>query len=129
MANIKPTIGSSIVHEIIKTADATLRPAEMTGTFISNLGQIAETTLTMDTAAKGYNFVGNVITTGNALHYKAGPSDKIYLNGIALDDGDKISLATPTAGDHITFWTFESSAGVWDWMCSPGIGLWIDGGA
>ncbi len=129
MANIKPTIGSSIVNGITKTADATLRPAEIMGTFISNLGQIAETTLTLPTAAFGYNFVANVITTGNALHFKASASDKIYLNGIALDDGDKVSLATPTAGDHITFWTFESSAGVWDWMGSPGIGLWVDGGA
>lgn len=57
-----------------------------------------------------------------ACHVDTNASDRMYLDGTALDDGDKASSQS-TAGEAITC-TYESAAG---WSClSDG---WTDGGA
>ncbi len=115
--------------EIVKTSTDVLTVAEMTSSILSNFGQGAAMTLTLPTAAAGLNTIVTVFTTGNALHIKAGASDKIYFSGVALDDGDKVSNATPSAGDSLTVIAFKSGASTWDWMAFVGIGTWTDGGA
>lgn len=115
--------------EVVKTSTDTLTVAEMTSTIMSNFGQGAAMTLTLPAAAAGLNSIATVFTTGNAIHFKAGPNDKIYLNGVALDDEDKVSNATPAAGDSITIVAFKTGASTWDWLIFVGVGTWIDGGA
>lgn len=127
------TYGGSFNHaftEIVKASSDTLTVSDVYGTLISNYGQAAENTQTLPTAEEGLNFIAQISTSGaGAFHIKAGPNDKIYLDGTALDDGDKISCTTPAVGDFITAWTFKTGANSWDWMCTSGIGTWIDGGA
>ncbi len=128
-----PAWASAIAVGIIattETATDTLTAAQVNGGIVSNYGQGAATTLTLPTAAAGYNFIVVVGTTGNALHVKAGASDKIYLDGVALDDGDKASLATPALGNTLTCLTFQTGASAYDWICTGGGGAsWTDGGA
>lgn len=117
------------LQQVIKTADATLTYSECNGNLISNYGQGAATTLTLPTAAANMGFVVVVSTTGHALHIKAGANDKIYLNGLALDDADKVSLATPVLGNYAAFFTFQTGASAYDWICNTVDGVWTDGGA
>lgn len=128
-----PAWASAVAVGIIATAETatdTLTAAQVNGGIVSNYGQGAATTLTLPAAAAGYNFIVVVGTTGNALHIKAGASDKIYLDGVALDDGDKASLATPALGNTLTCFTFQTGASAYDWICTSGGGAaWTDGGS
>lgn len=128
-----PAWASAVAVGIIATAETatdTLTAAQVNGGIVSNYGQGAATTLTLPAAAAGYNFIVVVGTTGNALHIKAGASDKLYLDGVALDDGDKASLATPALGNTLTCFTFQTGASAYDWICTGGGGAaWTDGGA
>lgn len=126
---VAPGALSSQAKEIVQATTDTLTAAEMSGTFISNFGQGAANTQTLPTAAAGLNCVFQIFTTGNAFHVKAGATDKIYFDGTALDDADKVSLATPAAGDFITFAAFKTGASTWDWLARTGNGTWTDGGA
>lgn len=123
------SIAAIRTNEVIKTATGSLSVVECSGTIITNYGQGAETTLTLPTAAAGLSFLLQIITTGNAIHVKAGANDKIYLDGTALDDADKVSLATPAAANCAAFWTWLTGDGVYDWFCNPINGYWADGGA
>ena len=111
-------------------ATGDLTAAQVNGSLITNYGQGAAATLTLPAAAAGYNCIVVVSTTGNALHIKAGASDKLYLDGVALDDGDKASLAVPALGNTLTCFTFQTGASAYDWICTGGGGAALtDGGA
>jgi len=120
------------LSEVTKAATGSLVISDVSLSFISNFGQAAAMTLTLPAAAAGYFFIMNVITTGNAIHLKAGPSDKIHLNqpfdSLDLDDGDKVSNDVPTAGDSIMGWTWKTGASSHDWQMDVKRGLWVDGG-
>jgi hypothetical protein len=81
-------------------------------------------TITIPAVAAGESFT--VITIGAiAVHVDPNASDKMYLDGTLLDDGDKASN-TSTAGDAIVC-TYYSADG---WYCmsgSPDGDLWTDG--
>lgn len=118
------------MDEIVQAATDTLTAAECSGKLINNYGQAAENTQTLPAAAKGLHGIVHIATAGaGAFHLKAGAGDKIYLDGTALDDGDKVSLATPAVGDHFTFWAFQTGASAYDWIVTAGVGTLTDGGA
>jgi hypothetical protein len=114
----------------IKAATGVLTAQECVNTIISNYGQIAENTQTLPAAVAKLKGVVSISTTGaGAFHLKAGAGDKIYLNGTALDDGDKVSLAAPAVGDCFSFWSIQTAAAAYDWCVVSGVGLLTDGGA
>lgn len=81
----------------------------------------AAKTITLPAIADGMNV--SIITIGaNAVSVDPNASDKIWLDGTALDDGDKITNKS-TAGD-IAVCTYYSADG---WYCSTN--GWTDGGA
>ena len=101
----------------------------MTNSIICNYGQGGATILTLPAAAASYDFIAVVGTAGaGAFSIKAGAGDKIYLYGTALDDGDKVTLATPVVGNSASFFAFKTGASAWDWFCLPIFGTWSDGG-
>ena len=115
--------------EIIQAVTDTLTVTEVKSKQINNYGQNAENTQTLPAAAKGMS--GRVVITtagAGAFHLKAGAGDKIYLDGTALDDGDKISLSTPAVGNFFTFFTFQNGATAYDWHVISGSGSIVDGG-
>ena len=120
---------SGAMSEVVKSSTTTLSATECRNTTISNYGQTAEMTLTLPTADAGLGFIFTVITTGYAIHLKAGSSDKIYLDGVALDDGDKASRSSPAVGDSIVFYSFKTGASTYDWIAFSQNGTWVDGGA
>jgi hypothetical protein len=121
---------SGTLKEITKSSTATLTAAECKGTVINNLGQTAETTLTLPTCEAGLNFLLQVSTSGaGAVHIKAGASDKHYFDGVTLDDGDKVSISTPAVGDCFAMTAIQTGESSWDWMTSTVSGYAIDGGA
>jgi len=125
-----PSTGRFTLQEIVKTTSTVLTAAECSGTMLNNRGQTTTNTLTLCTVAEGLSGILMVGTAGaGALYLKAGASDKIYFDGTALDDADKVSCATPAVGNFITFWAFETGASAWDWIVETGRGTWADGGA
>jgi len=114
---------------ILAPATDVLSAEECTNTIINNYGQSEAATLTLPAAAADLAFMVVIGGTGFALHVKAGVSDKIYLDGTALDDADKVSLTTPTLGNCAAFYTFQTGASAYDWYCNTISGLWVDGGA
>ena len=118
------------IKTVTQPTTDTLTVPEVSGTQISNYGQGAENTQTLPAAEEGLNGVVVIGTAGaGALHLKAGGGDKIYLNGVALDDADKASLSTPAVGDYFTFESFKTGASDYDWMVISGQGTLSDGGA
>jgi hypothetical protein len=78
-------------------------------------------TLTLPAAAAGMHF--SVITIGAiAVSVDPNGSDLIYLDGTALDDGDKITN-TSTAGDIAVFTYYDTTG----WYAATN--GWTDGGA
>lgn len=117
-------------EEIVQASTDTLTALECMGQVISNYGQAAANTQTLPSASQGLHGRVQIATAGaGAFHLKAGASDKIYLDGVALDDGDKASLASPAVGDWFSFWAFQTGAAAWDWMVASGVGALTDGGA
>jgi hypothetical protein len=116
---------------VTQAATDTLTAAECLGCVISNYGQAAENTQTLPAAAEGLHGLVVIGTAGaGAFHLKAGAGDKIYLDGTALTDGDKASLATPAVGDNFTFFAFQTGASAYDWIVTSGSqGTLTDGGA
>ena len=136
-ANFSFTVGgveisSSLLpyySSINKAATVALTATECINTVIDNYGQGAAMTLTLPAAAAGYFFIFTVTTVGYAVYLKAGATDKIYLDGTALDDADKVGVAAPVLGDCIQFMTFRTGAATYDWMASSQVGLFVDSGA
>jgi hypothetical protein len=122
--------GTAIARlEVVKSGTGSLTAAECSNTCISNYGQSAEMTLTLPDAAAGLSFLFTVITTGNAIHLKAGSSNRIYLDGVALNVGNKVSCSSPSVGNCIAFFTFKTGASTYDWIAKTQAGTWVDGGA
>ena len=118
------------VQTITQPTTDTLTTAEVVNTKISNYGQTVANIQTLPALTADVNFIAIIGTAGaGAFSIKAGPSDKIYLNGTALDDGDKVTNATPAVGDYITGFTFQTGASSYDLILRTGVGTWIDGGA
>jgi len=121
---------SAGLSEVTQPATDTLTAQEVRNTIISNQGQSAENTQTLPAAAAGLNALFVIATAGaGAFHVKAGASDKIYFDGTALDDADKVSCATPAVGDMLSLVTFKSGASTYDWIAQTVAGTWTDGGA
>jgi len=121
---------SAKIATITQPATDTLTELECSGTQISNYGQSAENTQTLPTAAAGLNGVVVIGTAGTgAFHLKAGATDKIYLDGIAMADAEKVSLATPSIGDFFSFTAFQTGAAAYDWIIRTGEGVIANGGA
>jgi len=118
-------------QEVVKTTTDTLTAAECSGTVINNYGQSSTMTLTLPTAAKGLKFLYVIGTAGQTSHIKAGASDKIYLDGTALDDADKVSNngASSVVGEQIVFYTFQTGSSTYDWIAQTVNGVFSDGGA
>jgi hypothetical protein len=97
----------------------TLSAAECYGAFYTIT---SAATLTLPAGANGMSLT--VTTRGaTAGSVKAGASDFIYLDGVALDEGDKITNSS-TSGDTAVL--FCNSAGNWTAITD---GNWTDGGA
>jgi len=121
--------GSIGIQRVSLPATVAITAQQARGTLLNNRGQAAEATYTLPAAAEGLNFIFQLATTGaGAVHLKAAAGDKIYLDGVALDDADKVTCAAPAAANTITFYAIEQADGTWDWIAMSGNGTWIDGG-
>lgn len=118
-----------LLQHVNYTATDDIDVAHCNGSIINNWGQGAEATLTLPVAASGLHFKVIISEETYALHIKANTDDKIYLNGTALDNTDKVSLATPAVADSAIFFTFLTGDSEWNWVCQTITGTWTDGGA
>jgi len=117
-------------QEIIKASTGSLTADEVCSTVINNYGQTAANTQTLPTAQAGMSFIAIAGTSGaGAFNIKPATGDKIRFDGTWLDDGDKVSCASPSQGDCIVFTSFTTGASSCDWIAETIRGTWTDGGA
>ena len=121
---------SATLPSVDGSASLNLTAAQCYGTIIETYGQAGVVTHLLPTAARGMNIIVSIGTAGaGAVNVKAGASAKLYLDGVALDDGDKATLATPAVGDRLTLFAFRTGATRYDWDATSGKTAWTDGGA
>ena len=129
-AYVAKTFGAGVTASgIPSNGTVTLTREQVTNKRINNYGQAGIWTLQFPAAGPNMSLLLVAGGTGYALHAKAGASDKHYLDGTALDDGDKVSLATPALLNCAAFFTVKTGASTWDWFCNTISGVWTDGGA
>ena len=118
-----------LLQHVNYTATGDIDISDCNGSILNNWGQEAEATLTLPVAASGLHFKVIISESTYALHIKANTDDKIILDGTALDNADKVSLASPAVADSAFFFTFQTGASKWNWACQTITGTWTDGGA
>lgn len=123
-----PDKAPKLLSHITKTSSGNLSIAECSQTIINNFNQSLETTLMLPTAIVGLMFTLNISTPSIPLHIKPQPTDKIILDGVAFNDGYKVSNMSPALGDFISFYTTLTDTDKYSWAAISGIGPWINGG-
>jgi len=111
--------------EVDGHANATLTPAQVTGTTIHNVGQAAaDISLTLPTATKDGRFVLMVGTAqaANKWRIRAAVTDKIYLDGTAGSDNGYVKIQGPAVGNWLSCKSMKTDA--YDWICITGDGVW-----
>uniref|UniRef100_A0A6M3KHE8 Uncharacterized protein n=1 Tax=viral metagenome TaxID=1070528 RepID=A0A6M3KHE8_9ZZZZ len=119
---------TSKFDEVVKAATDSIKVAECKGTLINNYGQGAASTLTLPTAVEGYALQIVITDTDDSLYIDVQGTDKFYLDGVALDDGDRVTNGTPAVGDMISIISVQTGASEWNWIANTIKGTWADGG-
>jgi hypothetical protein len=91
--------------------------AEVSGTVINNYSSSAAASeYDLPAAASGYNFI---LILGLAQNVTIDPnaSEVIYLNGAALTGGEAVVNTSPSIGESITCFTFQTGASTYAWSC------------
>ena len=107
---------------------------EMRGGQLSNRGQLAELTNTLDPPAEGLNFIYCIETVGaGAVHFKADDNHAILMDDgssqTMLGNGAKASIVIPALYNMLTGFARKNDAGAWYWHILAGTGTTItDGG-
>jgi len=123
-----------------ESADAaTLTKEESKDTLVTNRGWDGndDQTITMaeaDTSAgKGlkFKFMAVIASGGAADTYfdTEGATTKIYLDGVAGADGDRINTNEIAVGEGIICHTFTIDGSTYDWACDSINGAWINTGS
>lgn len=117
---------------IEKASSGSLNADEVMGRIITNRGQAGAVELELPTAAAQMNFIGVNITAtaGRTFAFDPAAGDKIYLDGTALDDGDKVIIGVGV-GKGVSCFTFTTDGTNYDWVCTTigTAGSVTDGGA
>lgn len=123
-----PTSGSSRLNYTF-TTDDTLSTAEVSNSIVTNQGQASTMTLTLPAPAEGYYFIFTTETAAKTVYIKASASAYINLNGIDLDDADKVANdgGSSLKGDCIVFITAYDGT-EWHWFANSVRGNFTDGG-
>ena len=109
----------ALAPDISVATDTTLTAAQCRGNIIY---VTATATITLPAVTGDGMIVTVYSTTAAAVHVDANSSDRIVLNGTALDEGDKITSESQ-AGDFIALHN-DTSAG---WRTLGRSGIWTDG--
>lgn len=117
--------------EVLAPDTAALSALQCSGTIINNYGMAnADAIIDLPAAASGLSFLV-VLGAARAHYYRLrclnAANDKIYLNGVAGSDDGYVGIATAVVGASISFFAFQTGAGVYDWFAITISGEWIAG--
>lgn len=114
------------VTEHVEAATDTLSTTQCYGGLINNYGQAGNVILTLPAAANGMSFTVILGTTA-AFYFRIDPNanDSVFLDGTSGGDGKYVGLAAATVGNAITFQSFQTGAGAYDWYASTISGSWL----
>jgi hypothetical protein len=120
-----------IVHmkEVVIATSRTVLLNETFNSIITNYGQAAvDVIVQLPTAGPGMRITAVMGTTqvANTWKLKAATNDKIYLYGVAGTDNQSV-IITPTVGDGIKLYAFQTGATSWDWQSEIIEGVWTAG--
>jgi len=112
--------------ELIFASSDTLESLEVYGTIINNYGQSADVTLVLPSASEGLSFLVMLGTTvANYFRIDPNANDSIYLNGATTGDGKYIGIASAVTGACLSFISFQTGEGAYDWYASGINGSWV----
>ncbi len=118
-----PTVGLKNV-EVSCTTDATLAPAQVSGTILNSYGRTGAVTDTLPTAGSGMSFMRIVGTQHNsAWKLQRGGTDTMIVDGVA--GKTYVQETNQAVGSAIVCQTFKTGANAWTWMCSTISGTWV----
>jgi hypothetical protein len=113
--------------EVVKTASGSLSAAEVSGTIVSNYGMTdADMTLTLPTAAAGYNALFTVGSARSRLfgvkpatgeYMTEGKADGTVTRGSASGG---LKMTSAVIGQTFACWTFRTTGPTYEWMCKAG---------
>lgn len=117
--------------EVLVPDTASLSALQCSGTIISNYGMAdADAMIDLPAAAAGLSFIV-ILGATRAKYYRLrclnAANDKIYLAGVAGSDDGYVGIAAAVVGAAISFFTFQTGAGTYDWYAIPISGNWIAG--
>ena len=132
--------GVALFVTVEKSADAvSLTVTESTDTLVTNRGWDGadDQTFTLpeadDATSAGAKFVllGVKASTATADTYidTEGATTNIYLNGIAIGDGERVWIEEIAIGDSIRCYAATIDGSTYDWFCDSINGLWLDKGS
>ena len=110
---------SATITTVDGHATGSLSAAQVSATRIHNVGQNnTACDLTIPTCVAGYGCIVRVAETSTAAwRFKAGASDKFFLNGVAGSDAGYIGFPLPTLGNCMIIEGDENGAGI-DWFAT-----------
>lgn len=118
----------SLNREVFIVSSRALTALECSGTIISNYGMTdADLVGTLPTCSAGLGFIC-ILPAVRARYFKfrAGSTDKIYLDGTAGADNGYVGVESGYAtGAAISFIVFKASDGNYDWFATGIFGSWI----
>ena len=121
------------IDTIYKPESDTLTAKDLSGTNISNFGQgeSVDNTQTLCACGPGFSAAFKIVEVGAGYFYLApDSSDKIYIDNVALDDGDRAAVAAPESGAIHTFIieSFKDDDGTYNWALTSGPNTTVEDG-
>lgn len=125
-----PSTIRSFMNEVLVTVSTALTTLQTSGVIINNYGQDTDVVNDLPAAAKGLNFIA-ILGTTVAKYYRFrcldAANDKIYLDGVAGSDDGYVGVASAAIGNAISFVTFQTGSGTYDWFATTLSGTWVAG--
>jgi len=124
---------------VTKATSGALSVAECSDTLITNQGWASNADLTLtlpdaDTSVgAGLKFKFLVVVTSDTtedIYFDTeGTTTNIYLNGVAVGDGQRVWTQEPAIGESISCHTATQDGTTYDWYCDSINGVWLDFGS
>jgi len=113
---------------LVSTSGINLTADQCRSSILNNDGQQTENIAYLPDCEEGLSSTVEITSVSGSFHLKPKSSDKIFLDGEELDNGDKVSITSPVSGNSFSFYAVKKGS-VYSWKVVSGPNTTvIDGG-